>query len=75
MVKFGPVLNIRDYHIEVSFHRTKIFVFSITDFSQEVLLPGLLPGKYKLPFSLGLSVYMGKDPRATRVFSPWENDD
>lgn len=51
-----------------------MFVFLITEVSQEVLLPGLLPGKYKPPFSLGLPVYMGKDPRATQVFSPWEND-
>lgn len=75
MVKFRPVLNIGDYHIGVSFQGTKTFVFCSTEVSQAVILPGLLPGRYKPPFSLGLSVYMGKDPSATQVFSPWENDD
>lgn len=46
-----------------------------TQVSQAVLLPGLLPGMCKTPFSIGFSEYIEKDLKATKVFSPWENFD
>lgn len=46
-----------------------------TEVSQAVLLPSLVSGMYKPPFSIHFSEYMEKDPKATKVFSPWENFD
>lgn len=46
----------------------------IREVSQAVLLPGLLPGMYKSPFSIDFE-YMEKDLKSTKIFSPWENFD